>query len=96
VPQAQELADIRCEQVANVDSHEIDSAMLLALARQQGAMFMRLIRVPGKVWPLRRQTMRFGLVAAGSLNPQKARRLLMLTLGTARDFCAAQRYFDRY
>ena len=47
--QAQELADIRCEQVANVDSHEIDSAMLLALARQQGAMFVRLIQVPGKV-----------------------------------------------
>lgn len=36
VPQVQELADIRCEQVANVDSHEIDNAMLLTLARPGG------------------------------------------------------------
>ncbi|GAC1583456.1 MAG: hypothetical protein NVS3B5_18030 [Sphingomicrobium sp.] len=26
VPQVQELADIRCEQICNIDSHEIDNA----------------------------------------------------------------------
>ena len=94
MPLAQELADIRCEPVASVDSHEIASAMLLALVRQQGMMFVRSSRVSGKISSLSRQTMRFGLVVAGSLNPQKARMLLML--GKIHDFRAAQRYFDRY
>jgi hypothetical protein len=76
VPLAQELADIRCEPVASVDSHKSGNAMLLALVRQQGMMFVRPSRVSGKVSSLSRQTMHFGLVAAGSLNPQKARMML--------------------
>src|SRR5690349_2819439 len=38
VPQARELADIRCEQLANIDSHAIDNTMLLRLARRAEAV----------------------------------------------------------
>ncbi|MBS0554349.1 MAG: asparaginase, partial [Proteobacteria bacterium] len=34
VPQIRELAEVRCEQLMNVESHEIDTAGLLAIARR--------------------------------------------------------------
>lgn len=34
VPEVRELAEVRCEQIVNVDSHEIDNALLLTIARR--------------------------------------------------------------
>lgn len=66
------------------------------LARQQGVMFVRSSRVGQGIVTASADDALLGLVAAGSLNPQKARMLLMLALGKTDDFRAAQRYFDRY
>lgn len=38
VPQIGEIADIRAEQIVNVDSHDIDNAMLLKIARRVDAV----------------------------------------------------------
>ncbi|MBN8443626.1 MAG: asparaginase [Thauera sp.] len=38
VPQVRQLADVRCEQLMNVESHEIDNAMLLGMARRIQAL----------------------------------------------------------
>ncbi len=38
VPQIRELAEVRCEQLMNVESHEIDTAGLLAIARRTQAL----------------------------------------------------------
>lgn len=41
VPQVRTLADVRCEQLMNVESHEIDNAMLLTMARRVQALLDR-------------------------------------------------------
>ncbi|TAH42361.1 MAG: type II asparaginase [Betaproteobacteria bacterium] len=38
VPQIHDLAQVQCEQLMNVESHEIDNAMLLAIARRTQAL----------------------------------------------------------
>ncbi|NML35377.1 asparaginase [Paraburkholderia sp. G-4-1-8] len=66
------------------------------LATQRGVMFVRSSRVGQGVVTSLADDESLGLVAAGSLNPQKARVLLMLALGRTRDFRLIQGYFDRY
>lgn len=64
------------------------------LASRAGVLFVRSSRVgQGVVTPLAGDAS-LGLVAANSLNPQKARVLLMLALGKTRDFRIVQQYFD--
>jgi L-asparaginase len=41
VPQVRELADVQCEQVVNVDSRDIDNAILLQIARRADAVLGR-------------------------------------------------------
>jgi L-asparaginase len=41
VPQILQVADVRCEQLMNVESHEIDNAMLLTIARRIQALLDR-------------------------------------------------------
>ncbi|WP_211451408.1 type II asparaginase [Collimonas antrihumi] len=66
------------------------------LARRKGVMFVRSSRVGQGIVTSSADDELLGLVAADSLNPQKARMLLMLALGRTRDFRVVQRYFDRY
>jgi len=66
------------------------------LAIQQGVMFVRSTRVGSGIVTWSADDNSIGLIAAGSLNPQKARMLLMLALNRTRDFRAVQQYFDRY
>lgn len=66
------------------------------MASERGIAFVRASRVwQGAVRPSARDP-ELGLVAAQSLNPQKARVLLRLALLAARDRQALQRVFDTY
>jgi len=68
----------------------------LRLAVRQGIACVRASRVgSGAVSPGAGDARR-GLVCAGSLNPQKARVLLMLALTRTADRAQVQAYFDRY
>lgn len=66
------------------------------LAMQHGVMFVRSSRVGQGVVTSLADDESLGIVAAGSLNPQKARVLLMLALSRTRDLRVVQQYFDRY
>ncbi|SFB28549.1 L-asparaginase [Collimonas sp. OK607] len=66
------------------------------LARRNGVMFVRSSRVGQGTVTSSSDDELLGLVAADSLNPQKARMLLMLALGRTGDFRRVQSYFDRY
>ncbi len=66
------------------------------LARRQGVMFVRSSRVGQGVVSASGDDELLGLVSANSLNPQKARMLLMLALGKTGDYRAVQGCFDRY
>ena len=66
------------------------------MAREQGVAFVRASRVwQGSVRPSQRDGP-LGVVAAQSLNPQKARVLLRLALLEPRDRASLQRLFDDY
>ena len=66
------------------------------LARRHGVMFARSSRVGHGVVTTSVDDALLGLVSANSLNPQKARMLLMLALSKQGDYRAVQRCFDRY
>lgn len=66
------------------------------LARQHGVMFVRSSRVGHGVVSPSSVDESLGLVSANSLNPQKARMLLMLALSMKGDCWSVQRCFDRY
>ena len=65
-------------------------------ARAQGVAFVRPSRVGGGIVTAHRFDAELDTVAANSLNPQKARILLMLALTITRDHRRLQSYFDRY
>ena len=66
------------------------------MALGQGVAFVRASRVwQGSVRPSQRDG-QLGVVAAQSLNPQKARVLLRLALLEPRDRVSLQRLFDEY
>ena len=66
------------------------------LAQENQVQFVRASRVPqGSVRPSDKD-LALGLVAAQSLNPQKARILLRLALLKTRDRGTLQRFFDEY
>lgn len=66
------------------------------LVRRNGLMFVRSSRVGQGIVTSSADDALLGLVAADSLNPQKARMLLMLALDRTRDFRVVQQYFDHY
>ncbi len=66
------------------------------LARRHGVMLVRSSRVGQGIVTASADDELLGLVAADSLNPQKARMLLMLALGKTRDFRRVQQYFNHY
>lgn len=66
------------------------------LARRHGVMFVRSSRVGHGVVTASVDDELLGLVSANSLNPQKARMLLMLALNKTGDYRAVQGCFDRY
>lgn len=66
------------------------------LARRHGVMFVRSSRVGQGVVITSVDDELLGLVSANSLNPQKARLLLMLALGKQGNYRVVQRCFDRY
>lgn len=66
------------------------------LARRHGVMFVRSSRVGQGVVSASGDDELLGLVSANSLNPQKARMLLMLALNKTGDYRAVQKCFDRY
>ncbi|MNG92891.1 L-asparaginase 2 precursor [compost metagenome] len=65
-------------------------------AIRNGVLFVRSSRVGEGIVTGSADDEVLGLVAANSLNPQKARILLMLALGITREFRIVQGYFDRY
>ena len=71
---------------------------LLTLAREKGIVIVRSTRVSGGfVTPdYNRLDSTYGLVCANSLNPQKARILLMLALMQTQDIQEIQALFDYY
>lgn len=66
------------------------------LAAQHKVMFVRSSRVGSGLVSASASDARRHLVSADSLNPQKARILLMLALGITTDRKTIQSYFDRY
>ena len=67
-----------------------------ASAREHGVVFVRSTRVGGGSVTPHRVDAELGTVGANSLNPQKARILLSLTLTLTSDSQRVQTYFDRY
>ncbi len=65
-------------------------------AVRNGVLFVRSSRAGDGIVTGSADDETLGLVTANSLNPQKARILLMLALGKTRDFRIVQGYFDRY
>jgi L-asparaginase len=72
---------------------ELD-ALLRASAR--GVVVCQASRVTSGVAPMTDERLDHGFVAAGDLNPWKARILLMLALSQTRDVAAIRRYFATY
>ena len=96
------LVDAGCRGIvsAGVGSGNLHRDMLAALADAsgRGVIVVRASRVPSGL-TLRNVEVddnRFGFVAAGSLNPQKARVLLQLTLTRVRKPEEVQKVFDDY
>lgn len=70
----------------------------LANARTQGVAVVRSARVPSGATTLDAEIddAKYGFVAAGSLNPQKARVLLMLSLTQSKEPAQIQQYFQQF
>jgi L-asparaginase len=68
----------------------------LRLARKNGIVCVRASRVGSGAVSSSRKDAKDGLITADSLNPQKARILLMLALSTTADLGRIQWYFNNY
>jgi L-asparaginase len=66
------------------------------MARRHGVPFVRATRVAQGVVTAQAEDEALGTIAANSLNPPKARVLLMLALGLTRDVDQIRRWFERY
>ena len=71
---------------------------LAVKAREQGILFVRSSRVPTGATTLDAEVddAKYQFVASQTLNPQKARVLLMLALTKTKDWKQIQKYFDEY
>jgi L-asparaginase len=70
----------------------------LAKASKEGTMVVRSSRVPTGSTTLAAEIddAKYGFVAAGTLNPQKARILLMLSLTQTKNYKDVQQMFQYY
>ena len=71
---------------------------VLAKASQKGTLVVRSSRVPTGATTLDAEIddAKYGFIAAGNLNPQKARILLMLSLTKSKDPQQIQRWFQQF
>jgi L-asparaginase len=77
-----------------VTSPDEFDALLRAAAR--GVIVCQASRVSGGNAPMTEERLDHGFVAAGDLNPWKARILLMLALSQTRNVASVRRYFETY